>query len=381
MLVFLKTNHCGRSDERMQRNCVLIVPSVNPDAKLLPYLKDLVKNGFQKIILIDDGSRPECKATFDAAGAMPECDLLVHTVNMGKGRALKDALNYYCQHFRQDYSGVITVDSDGQHKAKDVTRLDAAICDCPETLVLGVRDFDGPTVPFKSRFGNKLTKTIMKLLIGKAEQTGGEQKEAIVDTQTGLRAIPNALILRYLTLNGERFEYETNMLIDALHSHTPVRQIEIDTVYVNENSETHFRPVADSFAIYHLIFATFFKYLLASLSAFLIDYSVYCLLIYALGALDLKTKIWISASAARVVSSLYNYTVNMAVVFQNHKGRKKTFFKYYALCAAQLCCCASFVYLICQGMGLSETIVKLVVDALLFIVSFQIQKNWVFREG
>lgn len=366
----------------MSRNCVLIVPSVNPDAKLLPYLKDLIKNGFQKIILIDDGSRPECKATFEYAKTLPECDVLVHTVNMGKGRALKDAFNYYCQKFSNEYSGVITVDSDGQHKAEDVTRLDAVLRECPETLVLGVRDFDGPTVPFKSKFGNKLTKNIMKVLIGKAVQTGGtDETQAITDTQTGLRAIPNSLILRYLTLNGERFEYETNMLIDALHSHTPIKQIKIQTVYINENSETHFRPVADSFAIYHLIFATFFKYILSSLSAFLIDYGIYCILIYALRFLDMMPKIWISVAVARVISSLYNYTVNMAVVFQNQKGRKKTFLKYYTLCIIQLCCSASLVYLFCQYMHVPETIVKLVVDTILFIASFQIQKNWVFREG
>jgi len=361
---------------------VLIVPSVNPDAKLLPYLKDLIKNGFQKIILVDDGSSPKCKATYEAARALPECDVLVHTVNMGKGRALKDAFNYYCQKFSKDYSGVITVDSDGQHKTEDVAHLDTELDKCPESLVLGVRNFDGPTVPFKSKFGNKMTKNIMEILIGKATPTDrSSRREAITDTQTGLRAIPNALIVRYLTLNGERFEFETNMLIDALRSHTPIRQVEIQTVYMNANSETHFRPVADSYAIYCLIFATFFKYILSSLSAFLIDYSIYCLLIYALGFLAMQPKIWISVAVARAVSSLYNYTVNMAVVFKNQKGRKKTFLKYYTLCFLQLCCSASLVCLFCQNMHFPETIVKLAVDAILFIASFQIQKNWVFREG
>lgn len=365
----------------MTRNCVLIVPSVNPDAKLLPYLRDLIKNGFQKIILIDDGSNETCKATFETARALPECDVLVHTVNMGKGRALKDALNYYCQNFSKDYSGVITVDSDGQHKAEDVAHLDSVLSKYPEALVLGVRDFDGPAIPFKSRFGNKITKNIMKVLIGKAEACGNHKKEAITDTQTGLRAIPNALIRRYLTLNGERFEYETNMLIDALHSHTPVEQIEIQTVYINDNSETHFRPVADSFAIYHLIFATFFKYMLASLSAFVIDYGMYCLLIYTLGFLAMGPKIWISTIIARVVSSLYNYTVNRQVVFQNQNNRKKTFVKYYTLCLLQLCCSASLVYLFCQNLHFPEAAAKLVVDTVLFLASFQIQKNWVFQKG
>lgn len=300
---------------------------------------------------------------------------------MGKGRALKDALNYYCQNFSKDYSGVITVDSDGQHKTEDVAHLDSVLCECPEALILGVRDFDGPTIPFKSKFGNKLTKNILKVLIGKAEACSSHKKEAIADTQTGLRAIPNALIRRYLALNGERYEYETNMLIDALHSHTPIEQIKIQTVYIDGNNDTHFRPVADSLAIYHLIFAAFLKFILASLSAFAIDYGLFCLLLHVLGFLTTGSKIWLSTILARAASSFYNYTVNREIVFQNQNNRKKTFIKYYALCILQLCCSASLVCLFSENLHFPETIVKLAVDSILFMASFQIQKNWVFQKG
>lgn len=365
----------------MARNSVLVIPSLNPDANLVSYVKKLIRNGFEKIILVDDGSSPQCKGVFDDVRCLPECDLLVHTVNMGKGRSLKDAFNFYCQEYSDDFCGVITVDSDGQHALEDVIRLDAALEESPDTLILGVRDFDDPSVPFKSRFGNKLTKQVMKLLIGRAEKKEAGQEKAISDTQTGMRAIPNPFLASYLTLEGERFEYETNMLMEALHSHTPIQEIGIQTVYINDNSETHFRPLADSFAIYKLIFSTFFKYMLASLSAFLIDYSVYSLLIVLLGFLPMAPKIWIAAVAARVLSSFYNYTVNMAVVFRNSKGRTKTFLKYYALCILQLSCSAMSAWLMCRSTGISELTAKLFVDSFLFLFSFWLQKNWVFREG
>ncbi len=366
----------------MSCNCVLVIPSLNPDDKLLLYLKNLVAGGFQKIILVDDGSSPGCREVFAAAARMPECDVLVHTVNMGKGRALKDAFNFYCQKYAGNFKGIITVDADGQHMPEDIVKLDAALNDSPGTLILGVRNFDQPSVPFKSRFGNKLTKHVLRLLIGGARRADlGCRLKGISDTQTGMRAIPNPLILKYLTLAGERFEYETNMLIDALHSHTPIMEINIQTVYVDENSGTHFRPLQDSFAIYRLIFGTFLKYTLSSLSAFLIDYSAYSVLLFCLGHLPLAYRIWAATAAARILSSFYNYTVNMAVVFKQRGNRKKTLAKYGTLCALQLCCSALSVWLLCRTFSMSELAAKLLVDTLLFLVSFQIQKNWVFQEG
>lgn len=366
----------------MFRNSVLIIPSLNPDGRLISYVKELAANGFAKIILVDDGSGPKSQPVFDALRGMPECDILVHAVNMGKGRSLKDAFNYYCHNYAGTYQGVITADADGQHMLKDIIRLDQALAQYPNALLLGVRDFDDPSVPFKSRFGNKMTKQALHFLIGSAKQADSDKHtKAITDTQTGMRGIGNALIKSYLTLPGERFEYETNMLIEALHTHTPVKEISIQTVYINENSETHFRPLADSAAIYQQIFATFFKYTLASLSSFLIDYGMYSLWIMLLGFLPLAVRIWIAAAAARILSSLYNYTVNMAVVFKNLTDKKQTMEKYYVLCIVQICCSAQLVWLVCRHTSLSEVPVKLFVDLLLFFISYSIQKNWVFREG
>lgn len=222
----------------------------------------------------------------------------------------------------------------------------------------------------------------MRFLIGSAVQAdGGTPAKAISDTQTGLRAIPNRLIQDYLTLAGERFEYETNMLIHALRSHTPIKEIRIQTVYMDNNSETHFRPFADSLAIYRQIFATFFKYTLASLSSFLIDYGIYSLLLVLLGFLPLAPKIWIAVAFARILSSLYNYTINKAVVFQNSLDTKKTLERYYLLCIVQLCCSAQLVWLVCNYTVVPAAFAKLMVDTLLFVASYYLQKNWVFQSN
>ena len=204
------------------RNCVVIIPALNPPEILEEYVKQLNAEGFEKIIIVDDGSCDESKSLFRYLEDAYCCDLLVHAVNMGKGRALKDALNYYLVTYSGSYKGVITADSDGQHLVKDVVRMDDEIGLDDSALLLGVRDFGKENVPFKSRAGNRITRNILKILIG----------GNVTDTQTGLRGIPNQIIYEYLTLTGERFEYETTMLIESIKKDIPIREIRAVTANV-----------------------------------------------------------------------------------------------------------------------------------------------------
>ena len=312
----------------MERNTIPVIPALNPDKTLIDYVQNLIANGFKRVIVVDDGSCPEKESVFESINSMPECEVLRHAVNLGKGRALKDAFNHYCCMYSKDFSGVITIDSDGQHSLEDVLKLDYELGLNPEKLILGVRDFDDPSVPFKSRIGNKITRIIMKFFIGGV---------FLSDTQTGLRGIPNQGLSSCLTMFGERFEYETNMLIEAVHKNVPIMEIPIKTVYINGNKETHFRPIVDSIAIYSLILSTFVKYILSSLSSFLVDYAAFCIIRFVLISVTAGYRIWISTIVARILSSAYNYVINKKLVFQRSRNQNHSFFKYYILCTAQLC--------------------------------------------
>jgi dolichol-phosphate mannosyltransferase len=269
-----------------------------------------------------------------------------------------------------DLKGIITVDSDGQHTVEDVGKIASAMSEHPDSLILGARDFNEGGVPWKSRFGNKCTVVALKLFIG----------GNISDTQTGLRGIPNSLIKRFSTLPGDRFEYETVMLIDAIKSDTDIREVSIKTVYINENSETHFHPVKDSLKIYKVILGTFFKYILSSLSSFLVDYGIFCAIIAILARLGhAKTQsVWIATVIARICSSLFNYTVNKKIVFGSSRGME-TLLQYYILCLAQMAASAGFVSLMAKG-GFPVQIAKIIVDTILFVVSFKIQNRYIFKK-
>lgn len=349
-------------------NYLIVIPALDPKSDLIEYVDTLINYGCSRILVVDDGSGAECRPVFDEIETREECSILRHSVNLGKGRAIKDAMLYFLKEC-EGMNGIITVDSDGQHTVEDVSRIAAAMSDNPESLVLGARDFNAGNVPPKSKFGNKCTRIVMKLFIG------GD----IHDTQTGLRGIPTGLIERFSTLSGDRFEYETVMLMDAIQSKADIKEVPIHTVYIDNNSETHFKPIVDSLKIYKVILATFIRYTLSSLSSFLVDYGIFCALIFALGRGGMRqtTSVWIATAAARICSSLFNYTINKKIVFKSRRGLS-TLAMYYILCAVQMACSALAVSLI--GMtGFPVQIAKIIVDTVLFMISYRIQKSIIFR--
>ena len=138
--------------------------------------------------------------------------------------------------------GVITADCDGQHSVNDVMRMAEQLCRCAaagrQELILGCRRFDEST-PARSLLGNRIISRGMKLIYGLE----------LSDTQTGLRAIPNALLPEALRLSGQRYEYELNMLIFARKRDVQVTAVPIETIYLDRNKGSHYRPLLDSLRI------------------------------------------------------------------------------------------------------------------------------------
>ena len=358
-------------------NPMIVIPALNPGHGLIEYVDRLRSRGYKNILVVDDGSRDDCRFIFDEIESRDGCAILRHEVNMGKGRALKDAMTWFLDRYgagaeNHDIGGIITVDSDGQHIVEDVDKVAVAMKAEPESLILGARDFNTDNVPSKSRFGNKCTIVALKLFIG------GD----IHDTQTGLRGIPVSMIERFSKLSGERFEYETVMLIDAIHSGDKITEVPIETVYINDNSETHFNPIKDSIKIYKVILGTFFKYMLSSLSSFVVDYGLFCGLFALLSrsSFDESRSIWLATVIARICSSLFNYTINKKVVFKSNRG-PVTLVMYYCLCIVQMVASAALVNLLNMAHFIPVQVSKIIVDTLLFLVSFRIQKSIIFKQS
>ena len=353
----------------MERITVLI-PAYKPDKKMLVTLDELVKAGFSDILVVNDGSGEEFEPIFDVVKKMPQCTLLVHPENKGKGAALKTAFQYFLDN-REDKACIVSADADGQHLTKDIIATAMASVE-QGNVVLGVRDFNDPNVPSRSKMGNQITCGVFRLFFGMKIQ----------DTQTGLRAFPRKYLEEILKAKGDRYEYETNMLFIINRKQIPLSEVKIETVYIEENKSSHFRVVRDSIRIYALIL----KYLLNAVGSAVIDELAF-FIFKNMGFLATIIPIPLTFTAAifaRIVSSLFNFFVNAKVVF-GEKADVKSFVKYYILAAVQISISASVVFLLEKVLHIESnivsTLIKVVVDTVLFFFSFRIQHKWVFNEG
>ena len=352
----------------------VVLPSLDPDEKLLTVVDGLLEIGFSHIILVNDGSKPENLHYFEKAASHPQVQLLHHEVNRGKGAALKTAFEWFLQN-RPQGVGVVTVDGDNQHHPEDTRACTLEMINSGK-VILGCRDFSLDHVPARSRFGNNTTCAVFKIFCGMK----------ISDTQTGLRAIPRDAVKAFCQVSGDRFEYETNMLLSLKELDIPYGEVKIRTVYIEENKSSHFRAVRDSARIYALILRHFFRYTAISILSALLDMSVFALLsrllMYVFSGLTLTA---VATGSARIISSLFNFFLNKKMVFKSNVTTTKALVRYY--------CLAIFVYLAQLGLthgtyilfGIQDcqtflrTLIYVVVMTVLYIASFMIQQRWVFR--
>lgn len=357
----------------------IVIPSLNPDPSFLVLLSEIRKLNDCSILIVNDGSLPDCRGIFEEAEKIHDVTVFHHYRNMGKGRALKTAFNYFlvCS---ENPVGVVTADADGQHSPEDILKCTEALRAKPDTLILGCRDFDDKTVPWKSKFGNKIACASFFFF-------GGVH---ISDTQTGLRGIPAAYLSVLLDIPGERFEYETVMLLETRKNQfrTPIAEIPIKTIYSESNRVTHFRPFIDSIKIYKVIlkesYRSFTAFLCSGLLAALIDQGMFFLLYYKiLPYWKLEKALLLSLVSARIISLIFNYIVNKNIVF-SCKGKlleKKSLFYFLLLCLWTMV--ASY-YLTKGGIFLFPNAnvlgMKIMIDILLFFQNYFVQKHFCFSE-
>lgn len=345
-------------------NVAVLIPSLEPKGDFVDFLKEL-KINFNNIIVVNDGSSKEYDNIFGQIESL-DIPVIKNHINLGKGRALKYGINYILNTY-EDCRVIVTADSDGQHSAKDIEACAKEALENYDSLILGVRDFDKANVPKRSKFGNKITRNVFKLFVGLN----------ITDTQTGLRAFSRDVAIKILDVAGERFDYETNMLIATKDKDIPIKEVPIETIYLNDNASSHFNPIKDSLNIYKV----FFKYIFSAISSFVVDIVLFTVFYNILfGIIDSKA-ILVSTVIARIISSIYNYIINAKLVFKKASS-KASVIKYYILVIIQMCVSAGLVYLVDNMLTfLNVTVIKIIIDTIIFVVNFYIQREWIFKKN
>ena len=334
---------------------VIVIPAYEPPPALVGLVTDLSRD--RTVIVVDDGSSAACRPIFERVAARPQVVVLAHAVNRGKGHALKTAFNYFLLNAPPDSPGVVTADADGQHLPVDVRRVAEQLERSRTSLVLGGRTFEG-AVPFRSRFGNSLTRVVVRLLLGRT----------IFDTQTGLRGIPRSFLPELVQVEGGRYEFELEMLVQATRRRMTIEEIPIQTVYGGAG-QSHFNPLRDSLRIYFV----FLRFLGLSIATAGIDYTVFAIAFMAghsiLGAM----------AAARLVAGTFNFTCNRITVFKSKGPIVSEALKYGMLVIALMTVSYSLVRSLVY-LGLNVYLSKVLAEGGLFIASFTLQNMLVFGD-
>lgn len=344
-------------------NVLLLIPIYEPSKKTIAFFEALLPATSCQILLVDDGSGEDYEDTFQTICQLStRIHFYTYAQNQGKGYALKFGLQKIIQDF-PEAAGVVTADGDGQHHPQDIRRLIHALTNHqPHELLLGVRSFKKKTTPTKSYWGNRVTSGFFWLATGLRLQ----------DTQTGLRAFHTTLIPSLIKIDGDRFDYEMNVLLATKQLQISLVSLPIQTIYEENNAHSHFRPIHDSL----LIYGPLLRFIGSSLVSALLDSGLFLILTLILGQASFP--LLIATILARLISGLINYLLNRHYVF--HQGRNPTTAFRYA-CLFLTIIFFSWIGVSCLVQVLPSLFLsKLIVDGLLFFFSFHVQQRYIFTE-
>lgn len=334
----------------------IVVPAYRPSAQLIELVNELLEETYPLIIVVDDGSGPEYASIFQQLRQKSRVRVLQHKSNLGKGAALKTSIEFVLHSGLSQY-GLVTVDADGQHLPSDIKRVVAEFERNPHSLCLGVRKTSND-MPFRSLFGNVLTRWVFHVLVGKF----------ILDTQTGLRAIPAELLQELLPVKSSRYEFELEMLVLTCQKGLTILQVPIETVYLNGNQSSHFNPMLDSLRIY----AVFLRFAMSSLMTFVIDTFVFSVAYHFTGFIFLSTLI------GRLAAGIFNFNVGRRIVFKSKGPLLLEAARYAALVFSLMLVSYAMLTVFVKVLGMPVLVSKVVAEAVLFLLSFTVQRLFVF---
>ncbi len=349
------------------KNYVVLIPAYKPVFdQMIPFVEEL-KGSFDKIVCVDDGGG-EAYADVFAKCRELGCVVLTHEVNRGKGAALRTGFAHINENMT-DASGVITADCDGQHTVPDIIKVTEALYEHPDDLIIGGRRFD-KNVPLRSKAGNTVTRILFKLVTG----------ISIYDTQTGLRGFPMSLMPELISLPGDRYEYEMNMLLKLHNWGVSPYEVTIATIYINENKGSHFNAFKDGMRICAMIF----KYAAGSILSFLIDWAIFLLFMQLVFRGDgdvVKYRYALSFGIARVFSSVFNYLYNRLAVFGGKNYERGATVKYFSIVVVVMLLGMLVQRLTAYvpGGDTVHSLIKLAYDAVMFCVNYVLQRDFVFK--
>ncbi|HYR84308.1 MAG TPA: glycosyltransferase [Terriglobia bacterium] len=334
----------------------VVIPVYQPGVELWELLQSLIPSPLESIIVVDDGSEPEYGKYFERARSLPRVHVLRHERNFGKGAALKTGIDFVLSRFPQ-LLGIVTADADGQHRAEDILAVAQRFTADPGSIVLGTRQFE-QRVPWKSRLGNRITRRLVRWLLGRD----------LSDTQTGLRAIPLQFLPTLLKIRSDGYEFELDMLIASKHQRIPLLEQPIKTIYQEGNPTSHFNPLLDSAKIIFVLL----RFTSLSLLTAILDNSVFIVALSATGSILSAQMI------GRAAACSFNYPLARKAVFLADRSHRKHLPRYLSLVLFSGTVSYLLLNLLSYWAVHNVVVAKIAAETLLFLFNFAVQRDLVF---
>lgn len=344
----------------------MIIPAYEPPESFVSYATQVLQST-DVLVVVNDGSSKEYDAVFDKIKNLEGAIVLPYAENMGKGYALKQAFSYCVTHFASE-DILVTADCDGQHAPADVIAVCDAALQHPDACVLGVRDFTQANVPARSKAGNTQTLRLLRWLFSLD----------LTDSQTGLRAFTVKTAQDFLKIGGNRFEYETGMLIYAKRNHIPIREVPIRTIYPDDPEDhiSHYKTFQDSFRIFGVMLRYLSGNMLAGLLSTASDLAVFSLLTYVVFPKISPIYTLFATVCGKIIASLINFFINCKFIF--HGEARKSVGRFYIVWLGQLLLSYGSILFFGHVLGGNLTLMKFVGDFVLALLTYKLQCNWVY---
>ncbi len=221
----------------------ILIPAYNEEKYIEKVIKSCFKYGLD-IIIVDDGSTDDTLKVVKSIPAPKNLKIIPirHMVNKGKGQSLKTGFRYVA---RNNYSGVITIDADGQHNTDEIKNfLKSAEKEKPD-LIIGNRLGNTRNMPFIRLATNVFTSWIISSIAGKK----------VSDVQSGFRYI-SSRVLKNIKLETSNFDTEPELIIKSGWFGYNIKNIPISTIY-HKNSISYVNPITDTIKFFKLVFNSF----------------------------------------------------------------------------------------------------------------------------
>ena len=358
----------------MESDAVILIPALNPPASFPSYIQELKEQGFKRIVVVNDGSRTDKLPVFYRIKRLG-ATVIDHPHNLGQGAALRTGFQYYLEQYQGQSDGVITLNADRQIPASDAAKIASSLHNEQTmgsfALVVGTRNLEGRNVSdYDYRMGGVM-KLLYHMLMG----------VRLNDPLSGVFGIPDLRVRQCLDIEGDGYAYATSMTM----SFEKIGFLQVPVSYANyeEGVEPAFRKVADTIRILFTIFKKFIFYSVTSLGASILDVILF-------GIFNSVTfrgnpmAIIYSTVCARVISASVNYLLTKRFVFHfksdSAQDTTRSAGQFFLLSAMQCICSALSVSAVKMLLGGSAVGIKVLVDAMLFFVSYKIQHKYIFKD-